>query len=363
MTLTETAPAARGRAATTIVDADIHPYLHSEAVLAKYLPARWRQHHEEYGQRGYGGLFYPFMSPNAARADSWPPTGGPPGSDPAFLRRQLLDEWGIGYGVLLPLLGTVRQMNLDYCAARATAVNDWQAAEWLDVEPRLRASIVIPGEAADLAAAEVRRRARDPRFVQVELEARTLHPLGKRYYWPLYEAAAEADLPVGMHFGVMGGWPISSGAGHPSYYVEYHVGQLTSFQDQVISLVCEGVFERFPTLRFVLIEGGFAWLAPLMWRLDRAWKMLKSEVPHLKRAPSEVIREHFWFTTQPVEEPDDRRDFAQILEDLRMSDHMMFATDYPHWDFDAPDAAIPAWLPETTRRRIMGENALALYRF
>ena len=45
----------------------------------------------------------------------------------------------------------------------------------------------------------------------------------------------------------------------------------TAFQARVISLVFEGVFQRFPSCEIVLIEGGVAWLAPLMWRLDRAW--------------------------------------------------------------------------------------------
>jgi predicted TIM-barrel fold metal-dependent hydrolase len=117
-----------------------------------------------------------------------------------------------------------------------------------------------------------------------------------------------------------------------------------------------------PGLKFVLIEGGFGWLPPLMWRLDRAWRKLKAEVPFLKRPPSEYIREHFWVTTQPVEEPAAPNDFGQLLDDLGMDDRVMFSTDYPHWDFDAPDAAIPSTLPLELRRKIMSENARTLYR-
>src|SRR5439155_776178 len=77
---------------------------------------------------------------------------------------------------------------------------------------------------------------------------------------------------------------------------------------------CEGVFERFPTLKVVFIEGGFGWVPPLAWRLDAAWKKLKEEVPHLKRLPSEYIREHIWLTTQPMEEPQNPRHFVELLE-------------------------------------------------
>ena len=88
-----------------------------------------------------------------------------------------------------------------------------------------------------------------------------------------------------------------------------------AFESQVISLVCEGTFVKFPELRIVLIEGGFAWLPALMWRLDRSWRILHSEVPHLRRLPSEYIREHFWMTTQPMEEPPMER--AVVLETVK----------------------------------------------
>ena len=77
-----------------------------------------------------------------------------------------------------------------------------------------------------------------------------------------------------------------------------------SFQAQIASLVLEGVFEHDPRFKMVMIEGGFAWLPMLAWRLDKAWERMRDEVPECRRPPSEYIREHLWFTTQPMEEPE-----------------------------------------------------------
>jgi predicted TIM-barrel fold metal-dependent hydrolase len=349
-------------AAIALVDGDIHPNPKSVKALGRYMPARWRRHHETFGPRGHGGAYYPRANDNAARTDSWPPSGDPPGSDLPFLREQLVDAWHIDVGVLNalgPAAGL--QRNLEYSAALASAMNEWLQAEWLDPEPRLRASMIVPGEAGDLAAAEIRRRAAQPGFVQVLLHVRTAEPLGRRRYWPMYEAAVEHDMPIGLHFGGAGGSPIT-GAGWPSFYIEDHAGMPVAFQSQVLSLVAEGVFERFPTLKIVLIEGGFGWLAPLMWRLDNAYRWLREEVPHLRRPPSEYIREHFWLTTQPMEEPERAEHFHALLGHLGMDDRLMFATDYPHWDFDAPDQAIPARLEPDLEAAIMAGNACRLYR-
>lgn len=349
------------RTETAVIDCDIHNALSSDEVLYQYLPERWRRHHQTIGMRGHYGSAYPRAMPNAARHDAWPPSGGRPGSDLAFLQEQLLDAWNIEYGILNPLFGVGGQVNLEFGAALARAVNDWQIAEWLEPEPRLRASIVVPYEDGELAAAEIDRLGDHPGFVQVLLVARTQEPLGRRKYWKMYEAAVRHDLPVGIHFGGAGGGPIT-GAGWPSHYIEDHGGMPQAFQAQVISLVAEGVFERFPDLRIVLIEGGFAWIPPLMWRLDRSWQKLRGEVPYLKRPPSEYIRQHCWISTQPMEEPPQPRYFDQLLAQLDMDDRLLFATDYPHWDFDAPDRAFPIQLSPQRKRQFMAENARALYR-
>jgi len=62
-----------------------------------------------------------------------------------------------------------------------------------------------------------------------------------------------------------------------------------------------------------------------------------------------------------MEEPHLTEQFTQFLEHLHMDDRLMFATDYPHWDFDAPDSAVPAPLPPELQRKIMAGNARALY--
>lgn len=368
--------APRRRSQEPVIDCDIHNAPASDEALRDYLPASWRRRRETFeylpafwrqvretlGDRSYMGAEYPRPTPRAARVDAWPPSGLPPAADLDFLREQLLDRWNVVYGVLTPLLGAGEQLNLEFGAALARAINDWQIAEWLEPEPRLRASIVVPFEDSELAAAEIERLGGDERFVQVLLLSRTSEPLGRRRYWKMYEAAVRHDLPVGIHFGGWSRWPIT-GAGFSSFYIEDTVSMAIAMQDQVASLVLEGVFERFPTLKIVLIECGFAWLAPLMWRLDRVWELLREELPHVRRPPSEYVREHLWTTTQPMEEPPRPEDFHALVEQLGMDDRLLFATDYPHWDFDAPDRAIPVRLDPDLRRRIMFDNARSLYRF
>ncbi|MDQ6671869.1 MAG: amidohydrolase family protein [Chloroflexota bacterium] len=356
-------PSTRSQSKLAVIDCDIHPNLKSPKALHPYLSERWRQHRDTIGDGGFGGSYYPRANPNAARTDAWPPSGLPPGSDLDFTRYQLLDAWDLDFGVLQPLLGAGALRNHDYAAALSRAINDWQIAEWLDPEPRLRSGLVVPYEAPDLAVEEIERLGDHPGFVQVMLGIRTSEPIGRRKYWPMFEAAVAHGLPIGMHFGSQGGSPIT-GAGWPSMYLEDHAGMSTAFQAQVISLIYEGVFERFPDLKIVLIEGGFAWVPPLAWRLDAAWRKLGAEVPDLRRAPSEYFAEHIWLTTQPMEEPQKPQHFVQILEHAPwLQDRLMFSTDYPHWDFDAPNEALPkVKLPDGFAAKLMAENARQLYK-
>ena len=134
-----------------------------------------------------------------------------------------------------------------------------------------------------------------------------------------------------------------------------------AFEGHVISLVCEGTFEKFPDLRVVMLEGGFAWLPALMWRLDKNYRGLREEVPWLKRLPSEYIRTHLRSSTQPMEDPPNPQHLLQIIDMIGQDHFLMFATDYPHWDFDAPDRAVPSVIKGELREKIMWKNAAELY--
>ena len=355
---TQTSPAATEvKRQVTLVDADIHP-----APLPSFIAARldepWRSRFERYGVRVPNPpQMYPRMRNAGYRVDSWP-EGGFPGSDFDLMRAQLLEEHGVDYGVLIPLHGhTYGAEAPDFAAALCHAVNEWVREEMLDRDERLRTSINIALEAPDLAVREIEHYADDPRFVQVLLPSGPEYPLGNRKYWPVYAAAAEAGMPLVVH---TGGLEQHRGAGWPSYYLEAHVFYANAMMAQATSFIAEGVFQRFPALQVVLVEAGISWAGPLMWSMDTVWSAHRGE---LDRRPSDVFREHFWFTTQPIEEPDDPQQLVAALEFTGMTDRIMFASDYPHWDFDSPAMALPRAVPKELRAKIMAGNACRLYGF
>jgi predicted TIM-barrel fold metal-dependent hydrolase len=158
-------PQTHTRTRRPLIDCDFHNELDSIKDLYPYLSQRWRDHIASFGTRSPAGGYYPrFMD---HREDARPPSGRRSGSEVAFSRSNFLDPYNVAYATLIPLTPAGKQQNLDLDAALATAVNDWQVAEWLDPEPRLRASMAIAFEDAAAAVAEIERRGSDKRFDQV----------------------------------------------------------------------------------------------------------------------------------------------------------------------------------------------------
>jgi predicted TIM-barrel fold metal-dependent hydrolase len=358
---------AKRRPSLGVVDCDVHVGLASHGALKPYLDSRWYPYYDQTrsprvnpvspkigsgASRGTSSIF---------RADAFPEGGGAAGSDMGLLREQLLDRYNVTHAILSPLDTLSWSQYGPSSLAAHQALNDWITAEWLDRDDRLYGSVMIPTEDGLRAAAEVRRVASDRRFVQVLFLAGSTEGLGHPKYWPVYEAAAEHDLPIAVHVGGFAGH--MSGAGFLSYYGEHHVSWSHYIQAHLVSLLYNGVFDRFPDLRFILIEGRLTWMPSMMWRLDRAWEGMRDMFPHLRRPPSEVMRERFWFTTQPMDEPEKPEYLLDTLQDMNMNDRIMFATDYPHWDFDAPDRSIPRTIKGELRDAIFSKNALGAYRF
>jgi predicted TIM-barrel fold metal-dependent hydrolase len=126
------------------------------------------------------------------------------------------------------------------------------------------------------------------------------------------------------------------------------------------SLIWEGVFERYPDMKIVVTEYGWTWVPALMWRMDAGWRAARSSSPWVKKAPSEYVREHFRFTSQPADECPTAEWVSVILDQIAADQTMLFATDYPHWDADEPDVVFRGVDPER-HERIYWQNAVETF--
>jgi predicted TIM-barrel fold metal-dependent hydrolase len=280
-------------------------------------------------------------------------------ADPASSARATLDRFGFAHAILNPLfpLQTFRDENL--AAAFARALNDWLAAEWLDRDPRYRGSAVLPIQSTEKCVAEIERRAADKRFVQVLLLVMGEHPLGKSMYWPIYAAAEAHGFTVGIHAG-SSYYHAVTGSGWPTYYLEDYAAQSLAFHTQLGSLICEGVFVKFPKLKVVLIESGITWMPPCLWRLSKSWRGVRTEVPWLERSPADYARDHVRLTLQPFDGPPSAAQIGRVLDQLESDDMLLFSTDFPHWQFDG-EAMLPPGLSASLVRKILIDNPLATY--
>jgi predicted TIM-barrel fold metal-dependent hydrolase len=347
-----------------VIDCDVHPQVGDpEELLAYVEPAQraWFGTQTALGLPGYS-----WAHPSSWFRQDLEGSDGIPGTDATAVARELLDPAGVDAAVLNADDAVILSlMPSPYrAAALARAHNDWLRERWLDVDPRLRGAIVCAAQDPSAAAEEIRRVADDERFVQVLLCGGAERPYGEPRYLPIFDAAAECGLPVAIHSGGegMGVAAPSGGAGPPTFYIEWHtLGSACSIMAHLVSLLVHGTFERLPSLRVLLIEGGIAWLPGILWRLDTNWRGLRSDTPWLTRKPSEVAREHVRFSTQPLEHTDGRDDLLfEMLEAVGAPDILCFASDYPHWDFDDPKFMLGR-LPAGWRDAVLHDNAVSFY--
>lgn len=340
------------------IDCDIHPAVPNLKALLPYLSDHWRDMVSQRGMHDLESIAYPANSPLTSRPD-WRLPSGKPGSDLDRLRADALVPFGTSLAICNCLYGVQLLFSEDMAAGFARAVNAWMVKEWLDKESRLRASIVVPVQNPEMAAEEIDRCASDKRFVQVLMLVMGDMPLGRRHYWPIYEAAQRHGLPVGIHAGSAYRHPVTP-VGWPSYYTEDYAAQATAFQSALTSLICEGVFTKFPDLRVVLMESGFTWLPAHLWRLTKYWRGLRMEIPWVDRSPTEIVRSNVRLTLQPVDGPPDPAQFQLLLDHLDSDELLLFSTDYPHWQFDG-DRVLPEGLPDDLVRKIMVDNPRETY--
>lgn len=345
-----------------IIDTDVHNAMQKSADLLEFLPKVW---HERYRSTGLG---MSSLWPNPAghlRKDATPKDGSPPGSDPYFMLKHHLEAYNIDIAILTGNGESIVSLHPDpdYGNAIARAYNDYLAEKWLKVDSRFKGSIVVNVSDPAAAVKEIERIGNHPDMVQILMCSGAKMPYGQRFYHPIYEAAERHGLPVAIHPGSEGhgmAYPPTP-AGFPTRYMEWHNILPANYMGHINSLVCEGVFEKFPGLKFVAIEGGVSWLPHLMWRMDKNYKGLRDTAPWLKQLPSEYILEHIRLTTQPIEEPRRPGELLQIYQMIDAEKTLMFSSDYPHWDFDNPKVVLPS-MPRDMKARILSGTAAELYR-
>jgi uncharacterized protein len=341
-----------------IIDCDFHHVWRSIDDLLEHMPEPYRTEIARYGLRNLSsGIRY---EEGGLRWDAVPPQGGTPGSDPEYARTHHLDRYDIRFALLTGQTGpTAGIPDPDYAAAVCRATNDWTLARWIPVDSRYKMGIHVPLQDPQQAAREIERLGEHPAVVAVCLAGTAGRiPPGQRFFWPIFEAAERHNLAIHFHPSttsvIANG--ASTAAGMASTYLESHASLPQFYQAYLISLIFEGVFEKFPRLRVMFIEGGISWLVHVLWRMDKEFKALRQQAPYLKRLPSAYVFNHVRLGTQPIEEPDRPEYLLQIMEMIRAEKTLVWASDYPHFDFDEPKA-LPRGLSEETRRRILHDNA------
>jgi predicted TIM-barrel fold metal-dependent hydrolase len=348
-----------------IVDCDIHVNPLNGLEIPDCMPEPWvgKGFRELLFAGGMLGSSVIFAAPNdGRRLDSFTPIG-PPGSDPGTTGRQLFDEAGVDVAIIIPMMEK-NLANPEHEAAMAATINAWLDKTWLGAyngHGRYKGTLRISTD-PDLAVAEIEKWAGHPHFVQIMFNPYVGGLFGEPKYTPVYAAAIRAGLAICSHITVQRPGPaLLSIYGPPTYYLENHGQFPMLYSAHLTSMICGGVFDRFPDLRFTFVEGGYAWALPFIWRMDKHWKQLKREVPGLQRLPSEYVRDQVSFTRQPVEEPKNPRHMARVIE-LLGPQTLEFATDYPHWDGDYDPSFRFGGIPADVRAMILAGNAIHKYR-
>jgi predicted TIM-barrel fold metal-dependent hydrolase len=286
-----------------------------------------------------------------------------PAADPRWVKEHYLDPKGVDVAILTgSLLSLGVQPDAALASALARGVNDWTLATWVRPYSCYKGSILVAQQDPAQAVAEIDRLGDDPGMVQVLLGSAGEAPLGRPLYHPIYAACVAHDLPLALHIGGEGAGNSSpaTAVGHPSTYFEWYGSLPQSYMAHIMSMVTEGVFVRYPTLKVVLYEGGITWLPHIMWRFDKNWKAQRAETPWLQQPPSSAILDHFFSTTYPLEALPNPEQLQQILAMVEAERTLLFSGNYPNWEYGDPFEMIRD-IPDSMRRRVLVENALAVY--
>ena len=276
------------------------------------------------------------------------------------LSRKAMDCMGLDYQVFFPsallFLGMHPQREIE--AELATAYNRWIVEHVLPHEPRMKAMLYLPFNTPDAAEATAKRFLGAPGVVGFLVTSTRYQPVHANEYMRLYAMLEEAGMPVGFH--AHHNWN-NEYTRHLNRFLSMHaISFVLSNMIHLTNWVINGLPVRFPKLKVLWIESGLAWLPFLMQRLDHEYLMRVSEAPLLKRLPSEYIAE-MYYTMQPMEATNLKL-LEGTFEAIRADTQLLYASDWPHWDFDVPAKVFDLpFLDQRAKRNILGLNASRVF--
>jgi hypothetical protein len=184
-------------------------------------------------------------------------------------------------------------------------------------------------------------------------------PVHHNAYMKVYRALEERGLALCFHSAINIGEPVFRSLNrfasvHALGFPFYNMLHLTNW-------VTNGLGERFPKLPVIWIEGGLAWIPFLMQRLDHEFMLRASEYPLLRKRPSDYMRD-MYYASQPMER-DDPAALECTFRMINAETQLMYASDYPHWDFDLPSTIwdLP-FVSEKAKHNILGGTAARLFK-
>jgi uncharacterized protein len=347
-----------------ITDCDVHIHESAEQ-LEEYCELPWRQSLSVAKELPERYLDIPGLSPGGGGLEPlWPSTQKRELKvhTPEKLRKDL-DELGIERAILFPdhLLKLALFPNADYAMALARAYNKWITKKWMGNNGMYGAICTAPQD-PEGSAEEIRRYGGKNQMVCAYLPAAGVSTLyGDKVYDPLYEAAEKVGVPVALH---------SVGVVHPVFPFQlqqfpneigrHAIAHPIAMAANAIHMITTGVQVRYPKLKIFYAEGALAWVPWVMMRLDKEYFEYRRQVPFLKERPSHYLKKAY-FGTQPIEEPERPSDYMKLLELIGNFESVLFASDWPHHDFDHPRKLLSYPIPEEIKRDIMGRNADRLF--
>lgn len=356
-----------------MIDTVIHHRWTAESEVYPYLEEGWRHYVGEPGS--IAGVFGARRLVPRTRynnpmgndlAEAEPSDGTPPGSSFELLEEQVLRRNGVDRALLLfdRAMFASSHPNPFFASATISAINDWNLDRWLARDDRLHTTALIPDQNPVEAVSELRRVAAHPRVAAVTLSPSIGRLLGHPLYYPIYEAAVELGLPVVIHRGIdaITDAPTGTAAGAPYTFAEYQTLAPLALMTNMMSIVTNGVFARYPDLRVFVVGGGLGWVDALLLRIDTLWRSLRRDFPWVHEAPSAYFARQVRISTYGMEvgAPESVRRLFEQRPHLRGL--LCYGSGYPSWDTIWPET-VEQFLPAEWRGDVFHDNAAAWFRW